>query len=303
MTKFPENLAILRKRAGYTQEALAEALGVSRQAVGKWESGQGLPEAATLLDLSDLLGCTLDQLMREDLDSSALEVPDRVEDAPEPGPRSVPLPSWAEFSAHMDRFARAIALGVCVILLGLALTVAATGLVGEENPAAALPILVFVAGAVFLFISAGLDHESFQRTWPQPPACPDPAERADFDARFRAGVALSVTGILGDVILLVVASLFFDEESRTMVFAAAVFLALLGLCVGTLVHLGILRGKYDPAPVPTPQERNVDGAIMLTATAIYLLLGFLWNLWHPGWVVFPIGGILCGILHALKGNS
>lgn len=298
MTKFPENLAILRKRAGYTQETLAEALGVSRQAVGKWESGQGLPEAATLLDLSDLLGCTLDQLMREELDAAALEFPNQAEDVPEPEFERVPLPSWAEFSAHMDQFARTIALGVCVILLGLALTVAAAGLFGE-HPATALPILVFVAGAVFLFISAGLGHESFQRTWPQPPACPDPAERADFDARFRSGIALGVTGILGSVILLVAVSAFFEQNERIMTFVAAVFLALLALCVGTLVHLGILRSKYDPDPVPTPQEKRWDGAIMLTATAIYLLLGFVWDLWHPGWVVFPIGGILCGILHTL----
>ncbi|MDE6107976.1 MAG: helix-turn-helix transcriptional regulator, partial [Oscillospiraceae bacterium] len=57
---FPQNLSILRRQAGYTQETLAETLGVSRQAVGKWESGQALPEAATLLTLADLLGCTLD---------------------------------------------------------------------------------------------------------------------------------------------------------------------------------------------------------------------------------------------------
>lgn len=42
------------------------------------------------------------------------------------------------------------------------------------------------------------------------------------------------------------------------------------------------------------------GAIMLTATAVYLVLGFTQNLWHPGWVVFPIGGILCGIVESLK---
>ena len=64
---FPQNLSILRRKAGYTQETLAEALGVSRQAVGKWESGQALPEAATLLTMADLLGCSLDLLMREPL--------------------------------------------------------------------------------------------------------------------------------------------------------------------------------------------------------------------------------------------
>lgn len=65
MNRFSENLSQLRRDAGYTQESLAEAMGVSRQAVSKWESGQAMPEAATLVDLADLLGCSLDQLMRE----------------------------------------------------------------------------------------------------------------------------------------------------------------------------------------------------------------------------------------------
>ncbi|NLF46835.1 MAG: hypothetical protein GX578_00790, partial [Clostridiales bacterium] len=36
--------------------------------------------------------------------------------------------------------------------------------------------------------------------------------------------------------------------------------------------------------------------IMLSATAIFLLLGFLGGYWHPAWVVFPLGGIMCGIV-------
>ena len=42
MSNFPKNLSLLRRRAGYTQESLVEALSVSRQAVSKWESGGSL---------------------------------------------------------------------------------------------------------------------------------------------------------------------------------------------------------------------------------------------------------------------
>ena len=42
---------------------------------------------------------------------------------------------------------------------------------------------------------------------------------------------------------------------------------------------------------------------MLLATAIYLLLGFVWELWHPGWVIFPVGGILCGIISAIFNSA
>lgn len=42
---------------------------------------------------------------------------------------------------------------------------------------------------------------------------------------------------------------------------------------------------------------------MLAATAIFLLLGFTRGLWHPAWVVFPIAGILCGIVDSLRKKS
>ena len=40
---------------------------------------------------------------------------------------------------------------------------------------------------------------------------------------------------------------------------------------------------------------------MLVATAVFLLLGFLRNWWHPGWVCFVVGGILCGIVNIVAG--
>ena len=48
---FGEKLTGLRKREGLSQEALAEQLGVSRQAVSRWEQGAALPDAAKLLPL------------------------------------------------------------------------------------------------------------------------------------------------------------------------------------------------------------------------------------------------------------
>ncbi len=56
-------LARLRKEHGYTQESLAEALGLSRQAVSKWESSQSFPETEKLLKLAEIYGCTLDELV------------------------------------------------------------------------------------------------------------------------------------------------------------------------------------------------------------------------------------------------
>ena len=63
-----QNLQYLRKRSGnMTQEKLAERLGVSRQTVSKWESGENVPELSKLIELCDLFSCTLDDLLRRDM--------------------------------------------------------------------------------------------------------------------------------------------------------------------------------------------------------------------------------------------
>ena len=60
--KFLEGLPARRKAAGYTQEALAAALGVTRPALAAWETGRSWPSAALLPALADLLLCSIDEL-------------------------------------------------------------------------------------------------------------------------------------------------------------------------------------------------------------------------------------------------
>lgn len=62
---FSEKLQLLRKSKGYTQETLAEALTVSRQAVAKWESGIGYPDITNLIQISNLMNVTVDYLVRD----------------------------------------------------------------------------------------------------------------------------------------------------------------------------------------------------------------------------------------------
>ena len=62
---FSEKLQILRKNKGLTQEALADRLGVSRQAVAKWEAGQVYPDIANLIQISDLMNVSVDYLVKD----------------------------------------------------------------------------------------------------------------------------------------------------------------------------------------------------------------------------------------------
>lgn len=66
--KLGSNLQYLRKLHGnMTQERLAERMGVSRQTISKWETGEAYPELDKLLELSKLFSCTLDALLKEDM--------------------------------------------------------------------------------------------------------------------------------------------------------------------------------------------------------------------------------------------
>ena len=60
---FAKKLKELRTRAGMSQEKLAERVGVSRQAITKWETDKGAPEMENLLALSDLFGVSVDELL------------------------------------------------------------------------------------------------------------------------------------------------------------------------------------------------------------------------------------------------
>ena len=60
---FKEKLVILRKTRGITQDEFASAVGVSRQAVYKWECGQSYPEVPKLLEIKLLFGISIDNLL------------------------------------------------------------------------------------------------------------------------------------------------------------------------------------------------------------------------------------------------
>ena len=70
----PEKLYTLRKKSGLSQEQLAEALNVSRQAISKWEGGSAMPESDKLLALSNYFGVSLDYLLKDGAPDAALIV-------------------------------------------------------------------------------------------------------------------------------------------------------------------------------------------------------------------------------------
>ena len=75
---FSDKLIALRRKAGWSQEELAERLNVSRQSVSKWEGAQSMPDIDKIVQLSSLFSVTTDYLLKDGQDDpqpAAAETP------------------------------------------------------------------------------------------------------------------------------------------------------------------------------------------------------------------------------------
>lgn len=73
--KLPEKLVTLRKQRGLSQESMAEQLGVSRQAISRWEQGSAQPDAGNLFQLSRLFQVSADYLLDDTMDHPVQPAP------------------------------------------------------------------------------------------------------------------------------------------------------------------------------------------------------------------------------------
>ena len=107
---FKEKVVKLRKLKGLTQDEFASAVGVSRQAVYKWESGQSYPEVAKLLEMKILFNISIDDLLDENYEvvvpekkkkRVAREVKKEIEEAAKEQVSEEPAPALVAEEAHV----------------------------------------------------------------------------------------------------------------------------------------------------------------------------------------------------------
>ncbi len=118
--KLYEKIALYRKKNGLSQEELAEKIGVSRQAVSKWETGDALPEITKLKALADTFNVTVDFLLDENKaefsqqsESPSVSVLDRYADKIDDCIDNISNKSGTFFKNH------GWILGIILILFGI----------------------------------------------------------------------------------------------------------------------------------------------------------------------------------------
>ncbi len=107
-----QRLAEMRRAKGYSQEELAEKLGLSRQAVSKWERAESSPDTGNIIALAKLYGVTIDELLRIDddvADDVAFESRDRAASAQPPRAQAAAEPRRPRRPAAQETQAQAAA--------------------------------------------------------------------------------------------------------------------------------------------------------------------------------------------------
>ena len=303
----------LRKKNGWSQEELAEKLGVSRQAVSKWEGAQSVPDIQRILEMSRLFGVSTDYLLKDDMDYGSEAITESTAETDSPL-RRVDMETASAFLAFRRNWAPRIALAVflCIISPVALIMLGALSEYGvlsiSENAAGGIGLIILlllVAGAVSIFIIYGIKNQPYEFL-----------EEEDIDTAYgvtgmvreykeRCAAACSAQIVLGVVLCILsllplFGALCVTENELVITLCVCLLLVIVAVGVVFLVLAGMKRGAANMLLQEGDYSREEKKRNRLTSTAagVYWLLvtaGYLaWSFtpggWNRTWIVWPVAG-------------
>ena len=245
----------LRKKNGWSQEELAEKLGVSRQSVSKWEGAQAVPDMNRLLGLSEIFGVSTGYLLKDDM-----ELLEYVGGEEKGSLRSVSMEEASEFIEIKKKHSGRIAAGVMMCILSPVVLILLGGawdgglITCSENTVAGIGLtvlLLLIGGAVALFVRAAfaLEKYDFLEEEDVEPAYGVKGMANERKAAFKkshdrstvAGVVLCVISAVPIFAVMI----FFEENSFAVACAVSLLLSFVAAGVFLLVRAGVRQGAFD----------------------------------------------------------
>lgn len=122
--------------------------------------------------------------------------------------------------------------------------------------------------------------------------------KENYNSNFNKYHITLITGICLCLVAVIEITIFIQLSPNRKGFALFIFFLILALAV-FLIIFGGMKSSVSPVTKSVIQERSensIAAVIMPLAVIAYLILGFLFNLWHPGWLVFPTAALMSGAI-------
>ena len=315
----------LRKKNGWSQEELAEKLGVTRQSISKYEGAQSIPDLDKILKLSEIFGVTTDYLIKDELEEEEYAASQMQENESE-SDRSVHKVTMEmaneylqiiDWSAGKTAFATVLCILSPIVLLMLGAMSEMPNYHISENAAAGIGIcvlIVLIAIAVTIFILCGMktkkyefmEKEDIETVYGVSGMVKE--KRDAYHSMYVTQLVIGIACCICSVIPLF-GTLAVSESDFYMVSAVCMLLALVAIGTYFIVRsaakmnaMNQLLEEEDYTRQKKHENKKMSGPVMvywLIATAIYLAWSFTTNDWDRTWIIWPVVGVLFPAFYAI----
>ena len=312
-----------RKKNGWSQEELADMLGVSRQSVSKWEGAQSVPDLQKILKLAELFGVSTDYLLKDELEPEGNASNYMERSDIERNVTKVSLEDANEYIELRKALLPKIGIGVflcitCPVLLIFLAGLSETGKFGiNEKTAVALGLIALFAHigvAVYLFISNSgklskyefLEKEDFETEYGV-----DGMARARLEESEMTNSRALVTGVLLCVLGVVPLIICSVMELPQIIIISTVCLLLFAVACGVYMFVAIcgvttsykillqMDDYTSRAKRTNDRLEPLTRAYWLLITAVYLAVSFLTMRWDRTWIIWAVSGVFFALVRAI----
>ena len=315
----------LRKKNGWSQEELAEKLGVTRQSISKYEGAQSIPDLDKILKLSEIFGVTTDYLIKDELEEEEY-APSQMQENESESDRSVHKVTMEmaneylqiiDWSAGKTAFATMLCILSPIVLLMLGAMSEMPDYHISENATAGIGIcvlIVLIAIAVTIFILCGMktkkyeymEKEDIETVYGVSGMVKE--KRDAYHSMYVTQLVIGIACCICSVIPLF-GTLAVSESDFYMVSAVCMLLALVAIGTYFIVRsatkmnaMNQLLEEEDYTRQKKHENKKMSGPVTvywLIATAIYLAWSFTTNDWDRTWIIWPVVGVLFPEFYAI----
>lgn len=320
-----DKITDLRKKNGWSQEELASQLGVSRQAVSKWESASSIPDLDKIIKMSNIFEVSTDYLLKDSIEEESenkeILKGDIVEVRAEEKIQMISMETANSYLSLLRNVSSKIALGVLLCILSPIMLIGLTGwadhqtggfLSGEAAVSIGLTVLLLmVAAAVAIFIIFGRKMETYDFLEKEPIELAYGVKGLVEKEKFRYESTHSRKLVLGIVLCIlsavpIMVLAISDKNGRLAILGVNLCLILVAIGVYLLVSTGMIyggfqrlleEGDYTRCQKAENKRNDVINKIYwCLVTAIYLAWSFTTMEWEWTWIIWPVAGVFYGVV-------